>query len=291
MAGAARQVRGERGSEADLAPLAREDWDLVVDNIGYKPEAAIAAVEAFSGKVGRFVFTSTASVYHAFSNSANPVLIESWPGSPAAGEVLASEKFPYGVLKWGCEEVYRKAFQRDRFPVVMLRYPMVVGPDDPTGRCQAYLWRLTQGGPLILPDGGRHPWRFLWHADAARAILEAAVAPGIVGEVFNVADLETTTLARWLRLCAEALGVALETVEIPIPWLDARDFPYEASPYASSAPFMLKVGKADRVLGWKSTPVKEWIRELCAWYREKVRVPPKNAVYWEREKELAALYG
>ena len=267
--------------------MARSDWDLVVDNIAYRPEEALLAARLFSGRVRRWVFISTASVYHAFSSPGEPVLEESWPGSPAAGPLKPVDAFPYGVLKWECEQAYRRAFGENGFPAVMLRFPIVTGPDDPTGRCQSYLWRIARGGPLILPDGGRHAWRFLWFADAARAILEAGEAPGIEGEAINVADLETVSLEQWVREASAALGATVKTIEIPMAWLDARGFPYEASPYASPAPFALSVEKARRLLGWKSTPVRDWIGELCAWYRER-SASSENAVYWEKEKELAA---
>jgi len=39
------------------------EWDVVYDNIGYHPQDAFHACEIFAGKVKRYIFTSTLSVY------------------------------------------------------------------------------------------------------------------------------------------------------------------------------------------------------------------------------------
>ncbi len=283
---AVEQVRGDRGSAGDLKGLAARDWDAVIDNICYRSGEAALAARIFGGRVGRWVMTSTASVYYAFRRFKKPVFREDWAGSAASGPARRAAAFPYGILKWKAEEALRRAHREKGFPAVMLRYPMVVGPDDPMERGLSYLWRLSQRGPLIAPGGGER-WRWLWSGDAARALLEAAAAPGIEGEVFNIADLQAWPVREWIALCGQALGVRADILDIPAQWLDARKFSYQAAPFASEGGFALDVSKARSRLGWRSTSVPEWTRRLAEWYRTRRPTPPANAAFRSRELELA----
>ena len=44
------------------------------------------------------------------------------------------------------------------FPATRLRIPMVNGQRDYYRRIESYLWRLLDGSPILLPDGGTTIW-------------------------------------------------------------------------------------------------------------------------------------
>lgn len=52
-----------RESRDALFQLAKEDWDVIYDNICFSPKEALYAVDAFKGKVKRYIYTSSLSVY------------------------------------------------------------------------------------------------------------------------------------------------------------------------------------------------------------------------------------
>lgn len=283
----AQQVPGNRGSRADLKRLAGRDWDLVVDNVCFGPAQARLAARLFAGRAGRWVFTSTASVYYAFRAHERPEFAEDWAGSSGSGPLRPKREFPYGVRKWLAEEEFREAFRRHGFPVAILRLPMVVGAGDPKARAQAYLWRLRDGGPLIMPDGGAARWRFLFYKDAARAFWSCARAPKAAGETFNVGDVSAIRVRDWVGLCAEALGVKADLAEVPGPWLDRHGFDFATAPFASDADFALDVSKARRLLSWDSTPIADWTRETAEAFLREPGGPAPNRAAREAELDLA----
>ncbi|HEY7516135.1 MAG TPA: NAD-dependent epimerase/dehydratase family protein, partial [Vicinamibacteria bacterium] len=60
----ARVVLGDRDDRSALRAAARAArYDAVVDFLGYRPEQVEAAIEAFGGQVGQYVFISTAAAY------------------------------------------------------------------------------------------------------------------------------------------------------------------------------------------------------------------------------------
>ena len=280
--GAVVQVRGDRRSEEDLKMLAGRDWDYVIDNICFGANEAEIAARLFSGRVGRWIYTSSVSVYHAFEKTA--VFTEEWPGSAASGPLKPEKTFPYGVGKWRAEEVFRKEHARRGFPVVMLRFPMIVGRNDPQNRAQSYLHRIADKAPLILPGGGLHLWRFIYFRDAARSLIFAAETDGVLGQVFNIADSEPITIRDWVLTAFDAMGVAPQVVDIPIHWLDENGFDYAGTPFASEEDFSPEVGKAEEELGWFSTPIDEWIRECMNEFKKDQPSPPGN--YRKRAREL-----
>src|SRR5207248_2863045 len=57
----ATHLRGDR--LADVSALTDGTWDIVVDVAAYEPRAAELSVASLQGRVGRYVFVSTVSVY------------------------------------------------------------------------------------------------------------------------------------------------------------------------------------------------------------------------------------
>ena len=68
------RVIGDRSDpETIQRAVARRDFDVVVDVIGFREEDTHAAVEKLSGRIGHFIHVSTASVYLIRDRLAVPV--------------------------------------------------------------------------------------------------------------------------------------------------------------------------------------------------------------------------
>src|SRR5580765_365822 len=63
------KVRGDRGVEADLAPLSKRRFDAVIDTCGYVPRVVALAAEALSAAADRYCFISSISVYADFTKT------------------------------------------------------------------------------------------------------------------------------------------------------------------------------------------------------------------------------
>ena len=60
------KLKGDR--DGDLESLKGRDWDAVIDNTGYVPRHVRDSADLLKGHVGRYLFTSTGSVYDRARN-------------------------------------------------------------------------------------------------------------------------------------------------------------------------------------------------------------------------------
>lgn len=136
-------VTGDRTQ--DLSPLGAREFDAVVDVACYDPAAARVSAGALKGRVGRYVFVSTVSVYA--SQSTTESQLEDAPLAelkPGAADPLEN----YGANKALCEAVIRDAFGER---ALIGRPGLVTGPHDPTDRFPYWPRRIARGGRVLAP--------------------------------------------------------------------------------------------------------------------------------------------
>ena len=140
-------VIGDRSE--DLFALGRREFDAVVDVACYDPAAARLSADALKGRVGRYVFVSTVSVY-ASAGTTEAQLED----SPLA-ELKPDVKDPlenYGANKALCEAVIREAYGER---ALIGRPGLISGPHDPTDRFPYWPRRIARGGRVLAPgDAG-----------------------------------------------------------------------------------------------------------------------------------------
>jgi 2'-hydroxyisoflavone reductase len=133
----------------DLYPLGRREFDAVVDVACYDPAAARLAAGYLKGRVGRYVFVSTVSVY------ASQATTESQLEDAPLAELKPDVKDPlenYGANKALCEAAVREAFGER---ALIGRPGLISGPHDPTDRFPYWPRRIARGGRVLAPgDAG-----------------------------------------------------------------------------------------------------------------------------------------
>lgn len=280
-----KQVRGNRDIYVDLVRMSVQNWDIILDNICYYPPDAENAVRAFSGRCGLYIFTSSEAVYSVLDGAASPYRenhTEIFPENAALRKTGGYYEYAFGKLD--CEKIFLKAFEEKKFPVAAVRFPIVIGPNDPTLRAFSYWLRITDGYPLLVP-GASFERKYIYSEDAARAFEILASASKAEGEVFNFADEHSLNLRDFLKLSAKIMGKEVEIISPGEDFVAENEFPAEISPFSSYSNFVLDDGKAKEKLGWKSSDVNEWLRETINWFFFKyIGGPPQN--YSFRKKEL-----
>lgn len=136
-------------------------FDVVFDQVGFGPRDIRNAIDVFRGRIGHYVYTSSAAVY-----------------LDRLGMRFESDFVPekYGniegeVRKLGYSEGKRRAeavlFQEAPFPVSAARFPIVLGHDDSTLRFQNHVMRVSSGDVFTIPENcGRR--NYIWVDDAGR---------------------------------------------------------------------------------------------------------------------------
>ncbi len=280
-----KQSRGDRTVEIDLNRMAVEPWDAVIDNICYSPEDAQKAIKVFNGRTGLYLFTSTAAVYPVLEGASSPFkesLVELLPLKAGL-----KEKYAYGLGKYLAEKEFMGAFAEKKFPVVIIRPPVVIGPNDPTLRAYSYWLRLTDGGPLFLP-GALFRNRYVFSKDLARAMETLLYSEEPHGKAYNIGDSHPLTLEDFVKLSARIMHKEAEIIYPDYARLKESGFDMAASPFSMGSDFVLDVSKAEKELGWASTPAAAWLEETILWYLFSYTGPaPKNYASRKRELELA----
>lgn len=279
--GPARHIVVDRESpEVFSKALRGNDFDVVIDLAAYHPRDLASAIELFGDRVVRYVFVSSGVVHRDLDGAAareEDVILPD--GEPPDGPL------DYAEGKRWCEAVLARA-RAEGFPGVSVRPPAVIGAGDRTKRIAAYLTRVDDGGPLLVPQGlVDRGIGVVWNRDVGH-VCARLVAGGAPSGAYNVATPDLS-MRRFLDTCAEALGrPSPELVEVPEDALASAGLELGAvSPYG---PYRRRPGGYDLTrlrleLGFEPSLLSEALQEIVAWYRAE---RPEHPGYEAREREL-----
>jgi nucleoside-diphosphate-sugar epimerase len=189
----------------------RDAFDVVFDNTAYTVADLEPMIELFSGRVRQFVFTSSVAVYkRSFIQPVREHFARHAPGDP-------DPRKAYGVGKVECEDHLRTLYETDGFPATSLRVTHTIGPHTPLAtREPVFFRRLELGRPILIPAEG-FPFVHLVHVqDVARLMVSLIGNDAAIGQAYNVAGAEITSVLGCMRLMARAVGVEPEIVHVPL---------------------------------------------------------------------------
>jgi nucleoside-diphosphate-sugar epimerase len=263
-------VAFDRTDPAQLVDtLRRERPDVVLDLAAYQPGDVQAVLDSFEGD--RYVFVST-GVYPDLHG--RPAREEDFV--PLDGPV-PGEPQEYREGKRWCETVLARSSE-SRWVVV--RPPAVLGAEDHTLRIAAYLQRLEDGGPLLVPDETyERPAGLAWTRDVGYACaLACDLRRGAAGP-YNV-SFERVTLQDLLVAAGRAMNRPLSVVRMPYADLPDGASPYGPDPSRSGGYDLTRIR---RDLGFEPSALEDALAETLAWYLAK---RPSHPGYAGRSREL-----
>jgi nucleoside-diphosphate-sugar epimerase len=264
-------VAFDRGDEAQLVrALKQVQPDVVLDLAAYRPEEVLAITRHFKGQ--RYIFVST-GVYPDLDG--RPAREEDFV--PLAGDPPAALDYREGK-RW-CETMLART--KD-FPWTVIRPPAVLGPADHTLRIAAYLQRVEDGGPLLVPAESYYRQAGLaWVKDVGYACaLACDVRRDLAGKAYNVA-FDGVSLRDLVEGIARAMGKPARVHPMPFAELPEGASPYGPDP-ARSAGYVLD--RARQELGFEPSALEDALAETLAWYRV---AHPSHPGYANRASELA----
>ncbi len=258
----------------------------MVDFAGFVAADVERALRVLEGRVGHYVFISTGQVYLVREPRPLPAREEDYDGplmaEPPAGHRDRAD-WEYGMGKRACEDV----LARSGLPSTRLRIPMVNGERDYHRRLEGYLWRLLDGGPLLVPDGGRHRVRHVYSRDVARAVTLLLGQPRARGQAYNLCQEETPTLAEVLETVAGLLGAPARLQPIARADLEEAGLdPVKVSPFSGRWMSFLDPSRARDELGFSPTPLGTSLASIVAGFLAHPPAAPPEA-YATRARELA----
>jgi len=280
------RIRADRSSAAFDRALDGRTFDGAVDFAGFSADDARRAVRVLAGRVGHFVFISSGQVYLVREGCTWPAREVDYDGPTMAHPRSPADHddWAYGIGKRGAEDVLAAA---PELPSTRLRIPMVNGELDHKQRVESYVWRLLDGGPLLVPRAGAIA-RHVYSGAVSGAIVALLEAPPRAGQAFNLAQAEQVTVRELIEQIARRAGARAELVELPATTLeDAGVSVLGASPFSSSWMSLLDPTRAVAELGFEHPPLDRYLDSIlanlfAAWPAE----PPAGYAQRGRELEL-----
>lgn len=200
------------------------------------------AQQAAVAGVNRFVFISTIGV-----NGAETF------GIPFAANAMASPHSPYAISKYKAELGLRAVAMQTGMEVVIIRPPLVYGPDAPGNFGSLMRW-LRSGVPL--PLGAINNQRSLVALDNLTDLIVMCLRhPAAANQTFMVSDGEDVSTTELLLRMGQAMGKPARLLPLPASWLKL------------AAALVGKPDVAQRLCGSLQVDISK-TRELLGW------VPP-----------------
>ena len=217
----------------------------------------LAQAAADSG-VRRFVYVSTIKVNGEFTEH-NSFTDEDKP-SPVD---------PYAISKWEAEKGLREISNRTGIEVVVLRPPLIYGPNVKGNFLRLLKW-IDNGRPLPL---GRVKNRrsFIGIDNFVDALVRCVSESCVVGQTFLLSDGEDLSAPELVRRIATALGKQARLIPIPVSLLYAAAMVFGQKESVRRLCDSLRIdsSKLRSVLSW--TPpftVMEELTRTAAWYKQ-----------------------
>jgi nucleoside-diphosphate-sugar epimerase len=239
------QLIADRYQPEELAAaVENRTFDLVYDNICYSPNAAKQFCDIFNGKIGKLVFTSTLATYEASGEAHVETDFDPYTYEIVMGD---TNDFSYGEGKRQAEAVF---FQYAKFPVVAVRFPIVMGEDDYTRRLHFHIEHTLQGKPMGFVNMDAEMSFIL--AEEAADFLKFAGDTNIEGP-FNATSTGTISLQHLIELVEEATS---KRARIALLGNDES-----RSPYAIPKSWYMLPTKAQQA-GFTFSELHTWLRDL-----------------------------
>lgn len=283
------RLHGDRTTEDFGRLLAGRSFDAAVDFAAYRGEDARQVVSVLDGRVGHYVAISSGQVYLVRVGAPLPAREADYPGPllPPPRDAAERREWDYGMGKRAVEDTLAEYWEARRFPSTRLRLPMVNGERDHLRRLESYLWRLLDGGPVLLPDGGEGPTRHVYSGSVVRAILDLLGRETTFGQAYNLAQEETPTLRELVALAARCLGAAPRLATVPASEIrEAGLDPVRISPFSGRWMSFLDPSRAKDELGFRHEPLAAYLDKIVASFLAHPPAAPPEG-YASRPAEIA----
>lgn len=213
-----RKITGDRLTN-DINQIAGESWDTVIDFSCMFPDNLDDVTGMLNGKVGRYIFISTASVYPMDDPEKwkSPLkedaeTLSCTPEQRKDTDVMAT----YGQKKAECERVL---FAKDRLDSVIFRPALIYGRYDLTDRFYYWLWRVHTQDKILFPGGGKDKLTNTYSEDFAK-LIQSAIDIKNHNKVYNAVTHSPVSIKEYLDIASRLLGQSPKFINTGAEFLD-----------------------------------------------------------------------
>jgi nucleoside-diphosphate-sugar epimerase len=202
----ARSLTGDASdAESIREAVGDQEFDVVANFRSFTPDQVRADLDIFSGRVGQYVYISSASAYQ--KPVARLPITESTP--------LRNPWWEYSRNKIASEDVLVAAYRDSGFPATIVRpshtYDRTLIPLE--GGWTA-IDRMRQGKPTVVHGDGTSLWTLTHNTDFAKAFVGLLGHPAAIGDTFQITSDEALTWNAIAELMAKAAGAEPNIVHV-----------------------------------------------------------------------------
>ncbi len=202
-----KRIVGDRNT-TDLDKVAEQNWDCIIDISCYYPNPLEDFVQKIKGKVGRYIFVSTASVYDLETGNKDGYMTEDFPRcSYNEADRVDETMQTYGKRKVACEDVL---LNQDGLDAIILRPALIVGHYDYTDRLYYWFYKTKTQDSFIIPNEGKNLISYTDVLDFSKMMMQA-IDIETRHQVYN-ANSYNASLGEFVHLTAKYLNKDLNLV-------------------------------------------------------------------------------
>jgi len=203
---AAKVLHGDiRSKDSVNRILDKMTFDVVVDWVAFTLAHIETDFELFRRRTKQYIFISSASAYQ--KPPASLPITESTP--------LSNPFWKYSQDKIACEQLLMRLFDRDGFPVTIVRpshtYDRTTLPMDGG---YTVLNRMRLGKKVIVHGDGSSLWPLTHHRDFAKGFVPLLGSNRAIGEAFHITSDEFLSWNRIFEIVAAAAGTKPRIVHV-----------------------------------------------------------------------------
>ena len=183
------RIKGDRKNIDDLRPILERDWDIVVDISSYWAGALERQFEHQKGRIGKYIFVSTASHYKFEGENQSPrnednKLVECSEDQKQSDEAYAF----YNENKAECERILARQTNLD---YRILRPSLVIGAHDYSDRLYYWLHKIKHQDKILVGNEGKGLSSYTNVNDLVNLIMHL-MDHTVIFRVYNASSFDTT---------------------------------------------------------------------------------------------------
>jgi nucleoside-diphosphate-sugar epimerase len=242
--------------------VGRRRYDVVVDWLAFTPDQVRARTDLFRGRVGQYVFISSASAYQT-----PPERLPVTESTP-----LRNPHWSYSRDKIACEDLLTTLYREEGYPVTVVRPSHTYDRTSvPFEGGWTIVERMRQGKRVVVHGDGTSLWTLTHHRDFARGFVPLLGHPRTLGAAFHLTSDDVLTWDQVARALASAAGVEADVVHVPPDAIAAVDADWGASLLGDKAHSMVFDNSLVRSVVpdfVATTTFEQGAREIVAWHDE-----------------------
>jgi len=208
----AKVIRSDiRDRKAASKLLKLHNFDVVVNWVAYIQQHVEADIEFFKGKVGQYIFISSASAYQ--KPPTHWLITESTP--------LSNPYWQYSRDKIACEERLLAEYRNSGFPVTIVRPTFTYGVRMIPAAINSFnqpwtlIDRMRKGKKIIIHGDGTSLWTMTHNTDFAKGFIGLLGNVQAIGHAVHITSDEVLTWNQIYEAIAAAAGAKAKPVYIP----------------------------------------------------------------------------